>query len=93
MISENLLNAIGATKIIKNDLLCKRDKRIQYRFPKSRKKRIRKKWSKREANYKYVPDDIVLKAANILYMSRRVFNKLQKPEAATKVISLKLLII
>lgn len=30
-------------------------KREQYRFPRSKKKRIRNKWAKRERNYKYTP--------------------------------------
>ena len=32
------------------------DKRIQYRFPKSHKKRICKKWKKLNRNFKYIPD-------------------------------------
>lgn len=30
-------------------------KREQFRFPRSKKKRIRNKWAKRERNYKYTP--------------------------------------
>lgn len=29
--------------------------RKQYRFPRSKKKRIRNKWAKREQNYRYIP--------------------------------------
>lgn len=31
--------------------------RVQYRFPRSKKKRIRKKWAKREGNFRYITSD------------------------------------
>jgi len=41
-------------KIIIDAKLLKRGN--QFKFPKSRKQRINKKWSKRDANFRYVPD-------------------------------------
>jgi hypothetical protein len=38
--------------IVKNPMLRSRQY-VQYRFPKSKKKRIRKKWAKRPQNYRY----------------------------------------
>jgi len=34
-------------------------KRVQYRFPKSKRRRIRKKWSKDSKNWRIVPDDTI----------------------------------
>ena len=43
---------INGINIIKSELCIKR---FQFRFPRSKKSRIRKKWSKDEKNYKQVP--------------------------------------
>jgi hypothetical protein len=41
--------------------------RTQFRFPRSKKKRIRKKWSKNTNNYKSEPDPNCYKIGNIIY--------------------------
>ena len=50
----NLLErkAPASFKLVSSTLMSERK---QFRFPKSKKKRIRKKWSKRESNYRYEP--------------------------------------
>jgi hypothetical protein len=48
---------------------------IQYRFPKSKKRRIRKKWSKRSSNYRV--DDSILVAGNTMYCNPRVAYQLR----------------
>lgn len=51
--------------------------RYQFRFPKSKKKRVRKKWSRRESNFriKEVPKGVQL--GNILYVNQIMYNKLK----------------
>ena len=55
----------------------------QYRFPKSKKKRIRKKWSKNKANYRE-KDKVVLYKRDILFVNPSLFEKLKKGSIATK---------
>ena len=43
---------INGINIIKSELCFKK---VQFRFPRSKKARIRKKWSKNDKNYKQVP--------------------------------------
>lgn len=43
---------------------------IQYRFPTSKKMRIRKKWAKRPENYRPVESPLMLKGGNILICTR-----------------------
>ncbi len=46
----------------------------QVRFPKSKKKRIRKKWRKDKNNYKDIETGIHDKANNIIYLSEKMYN-------------------
>ncbi len=39
-------------------------KRFQYRFPKSKRRRIRKKWQKDPKNWRTVPDDMIYLMGN-----------------------------
>ena len=39
-------------------------KRVQYRFPKSKRRRIRKKWSKDSKNWRTIPDDKIYLMGN-----------------------------
>lgn len=52
--------------------------RKQFRFPKSKKKRIRAKWSKREENYKYIPK--IYRVGNTIYCHPYYYEKLKKYE-------------
>lgn len=54
MIREPLFPPYGGIEIIVDERLGRR--REQFRFPRSKKKRIRKKWRKRAANWRYVYD-------------------------------------
>lgn len=48
------LRIVAPLEIITNPFLFTKGK--QFRFPRSGKKRIRNKWSKREENYRKIPD-------------------------------------
>jgi hypothetical protein len=50
----------------------------QFRFPKSKKKRIRKKWSKRKQNFKYITVQKMLKIGDTIFVSRKVFDTIAK---------------
>lgn len=54
--------------------------RIQVRYPKSKKRRIRKKWAKRHDNFKLVSEDKCLHDMfnNVILMSPENYKKLVK---------------
>ena len=47
------LGMVGGMRIIPNDLCTVRE---QYRFPRSKRRRIINRWAKRESNFRRVPD-------------------------------------
>lgn len=51
---------------------------IQFRFPKSKKKRIRKKWSKNESNYRLAPSSNLYITNNTIYMHPETRKKIHK---------------
>lgn len=58
-----------------DDILTKRLKRVQVRFPKSKRKRIRKKWSKRDCNYEYRYTYVAVKMGNVILLHSSIYNK------------------
>ncbi len=71
-------------QVFVNNMACISNEWKQYRFPKSKKKRIRKKWSKRNVNFRMqeVHKVIMLKAENKMYVSQKTFYKLEElPQA------------
>lgn len=44
------------------------EKRVQFRFPKSKKRRIRKKWSRRSENWKDVPQSGILMVNGTIFI-------------------------
>jgi len=60
----------GSIRVIINDDMCIRNELKQYKFPKSRKKRIRKKWSKRMVNYRLEKVKKIYKFDNTVVMCR-----------------------
>lgn len=64
-------------KIINNESLLKREL-YQFRFPKSKKKRIRKKWSKDMKNYRNRESMVLDKENNILYVTKRQYEMISK---------------
>ncbi len=71
-------------QVFVNNMACISNEWKQYRFPKSKKKRIRKKWSKRNVNFRMqeVHKVIMFKAENKMYVSQKTFDKLEElPQA------------
>ncbi len=61
-----------ALKFIESVFACNR---IQFRFPRSKKKRIQNKWSKRDENYKNVPE--MFKLGDTIYGHPTLINKIK----------------
>ena len=51
---------------------------VQIKFPKSKKRRIRRKWSKNPLNFAIRSDDLTYQLGNTLYVSKETFEKLKK---------------
>ena len=71
------LNMWGSRHILESSLM---GYDVQYRFPASKKRRIRKKWSKRARNWRTVPigDVVLMDAAKILVTDPGTARKLSK---------------
>jgi len=67
-------------KIFVNDFACITNERVQCRFPKSKKKRIRKKWSKRPSNYRIKEVHRMIQVGNNLYVSSNIYEQLKKEQ-------------
>ena len=52
--------------------------RVQFRFPRSKKRRIRRKWAKRPENYKTVPWDKAWLIGGTVYMHPIMVEKLKR---------------
>jgi hypothetical protein len=67
-------------QVFVNNMACISNEWEQYRFPKTKKKRIRKKWSKRNVNFRMqeVHKVIILKSENKMYVSQKTFDKLKE---------------
>jgi hypothetical protein len=50
----------------------------QFRFPRSKKQRIRKKWRRCQTNFRFIPNNTVYQIGNILYCSRYMAESLKK---------------
>ena len=81
--SNEMLYAVPfGMQVIINDMACMSKERKQFRFPKSKKVRIRKKWSKRNANYRLEDVHKAIKIGNKLLVSSKMFEILKKlPQA------------
>ena len=60
-------NTLYGFKIIEEPAM-EIEKRVQFRFPKSKKRRIRKKWSRRSENWKDVPQSGILMVNGTLFI-------------------------
>lgn len=58
--------------------------KVQVKFPRSKKRRIRKKWFKNKANWKVTPQLTVLRLRNVLYMHPARLEQLKKEFEALK---------
>ena len=53
-------------------------KRVQVKFPKSKKRRMRKKWAKDQKNWKTVPLDTIYQMGNTLIMHPAMAERFRK---------------
>lgn len=67
----------GNLEIIVSDIACVSMDLAQIRFPKSKKKRIRKKWKKNLNNWDYKATHRCVKIDNKLYVSSKVFEMIK----------------
>ena len=56
--------------------LCLSDELVQYKFPKSKKSRIRKKWSKQNKNYRIEEVERACLIDSKLFVSHKSYNML-----------------
>lgn len=74
-----MINVINGLRVYINDLACVVvDRYFQFRFPKSKKQRTRKKWSKRPENWKTTYKHITYKMADSIIMSSKTFREIQE---------------
>ena len=70
----------GGVDVFVNDMACISKEWKQYKFPKSKKKRIRRKWSKRTENFKMqdIHRIIVIKEERKVFVSQKMYDKLKE---------------
>lgn len=66
----------GQYKVMVSDFLCTDWVFKQYKFPRSRRNRIRKKWAKQSKNFKYQTVHKAIKVGDTIYVSTEVYGKL-----------------
>ena len=72
--------AIGGYEIRESVFLIKE---VQFRFPRTKSKRIRKKWAKRKENYRSGPSDDVYLMGGTIICHPIIADKIRKQCAAT----------
>lgn len=77
MNSEFLINQ-NEFQVLVNDIACVTKELKQYRFPKSKKVRIRKKWAKNRKNFKLQDIHRVINMGDRLFVSSLYYEKLKK---------------
>lgn len=72
-----LLQSPGIPVIV-NDFICISHELKQYKFPKSKKKRIRKKWAKQNKYFKIQEIHKLIKIQGKIIVSTKIFEQLKK---------------
>ena len=70
-----MLDALLGFRIVSSDHMADR---VQFRFPRAKKRRIRRKWAKRRENYKTVPWDTAYRIGNTMYMHPIMVERLKR---------------
>lgn len=68
----------SAHNIIVNDLLCVKKELKQYRFPKSKKKRVKRKWAKMRHNFRLEDVHTSISVNGDLFVSTKIYNKIKE---------------
>ena len=69
-------NHIGIDVIV-NDRITEFYEKVQFRFPKSKKRRIRKKWKKRPENFRMEKRNRVLKLGRQMFVHSLMFEQIK----------------
>ena len=75
---ENYEVPYNGFEIIANRLIVPKKEFKQFRFPKSKKFRIRKKWAKRLCNYRIMKTEVAIKHGNKVYVSPETYERIKK---------------
>jgi len=67
---------INSTRVIVNDSATVSRKLVQYRFPKSKKRRIRIKWRKRNENFRWKESYRIIKMSGSILVHSTMYEKL-----------------
>ncbi len=62
-------------KVYVSDIMCISKELVQFRFPKRKSKRIRKKWTKNSANYRLIEKHRAVLYEGKMYMSEKLFSQ------------------
>lgn len=73
----NLFNLPFGFNVVINDLACVTKEMKQFKFPKTKKVRIRNKWKKRNINFRLSDVHRAIKIGNQLHLSSFIFEKLK----------------
>lgn len=65
-------------KVVANDLVTEYRTIVQYRFPRSKKKRIRKKWRKRRENFRPKTSYRAIMMGNTVYVHSKIIDAWKK---------------
>lgn len=85
--STNSTEYIGKSMdVIINDSMCKGFDLVQFRFPKSKKKRIRNKWKKDPRNYRHIEVSKAFVVGHRMYVTTDMFNQLRNKSYETNFI-------
>jgi hypothetical protein len=70
----------GDIRIVVNDLTCITYESKQFRFPKSKKVRIRNKWKKRRENYRVEKVHRAIKINDTMFVSSKIYEQILNSE-------------
>ena len=73
-----LKSPLAHTRIFVDDNVCVAKKRIQFRLPRRKNKRIVSRWARNQRNWKYVVEERFYKTPFGIIVSKRMFSEIQK---------------
>lgn len=68
---------VGGVRLVVDDALCVFSERVQVRFPRSKKRRIRKKWAADPRNYRSVLRERIVRMGDVWLVSSAAAAKLK----------------
>lgn len=71
---------INGIRVFEHPLMDHLKEQVQFRFPKSKKKRIRDKWRKYSRNYRFVSKAIYMQQGDKIFVDAETYYKLMTDE-------------